>query len=483
MTAVAEVALAGLGTALATGLGALPVGREGARAEAWRPALLGSAAAAMAVVSVLGLIAPALDAGSAATVAAGVASGALFLAVARRGLRLHEHRAGLLMTARGRRAALVMLVLFVHSLPEGFAIGSAWASGTAGLGVFVLVAIAVQNIPEGTVTAIPLAIAGVGRAGQVAAAVGTSLPQPVGAVLAYLLVEEIRALLPFSFGFAAGAMLALVAVDVAPDAWRPGGRRAGDRRRARRAAGSWSPSAWCCRFPELHERDQDRDADGEQCDRECLHGHPGATAAVPAHHHRVARDPGHEHQQRQQREGVERLGEDEHRHERDARDQHDARADGDGDGGPIEHASLAEGVVERRLPAERLGDRVAGELASALFAVGLVGAAMLAASVLPLSTALGSSGEERERGAGRDLHGTPFTRGERAATLPSEPRRLCLQAVGSRSPARRSRPRPDRHARARSSSAVSSTTSNPTPPTVIAAAVYMVRSFGQLTTK
>ena len=245
MTAVAEVALAGLGTALATGLGALPVGREGARAEAWRPALLGSAAAAMAVVSVLGLIAPALDAGSAATVAAGVASGALFLAVARRGLRLHEHRAGLLMTARGRRAALVMLVLFVHSLPEGFAIGSAWASGTAGLGVFVLVAIAVQNIPEGTVTAIPLAIAGVGRAGQVAAAIATSLPQPVGAVLAYLLVEEIRALLPFSFGFAAGAMLALVAVDVAPDAWRPGGRRAGDRRRARgrRAHGRRRPAA------------------------------------------------------------------------------------------------------------------------------------------------------------------------------------------------------------------------------------------------
>ena len=44
-------------------------------------------------------------------------------------------------------------------------------------------------------------------------------------------------------------------------------------------------------------------------------------------------------------------------------------------------------------------------------------------------------------------------------------------------------PRRDRQARARSSSAVSSTTSNPTPPTVTAAAVYMVRSFGQLTTK
>jgi ZIP family zinc transporter len=58
----------------------------------------------------------------------------------------------------------------------------------------------------------------------VAAAVGTSLPQPVGAVIAFLLVEEIRALLPISFAFAAGAMLSLVVVDVAPDAWRSGGR-------------------------------------------------------------------------------------------------------------------------------------------------------------------------------------------------------------------------------------------------------------------
>jgi len=115
-------------------------------------------------------------------------------------------------------------VLFVHSLPEGFAIGSAWASGTEGLGIFVLVAIALQNVPEGTVTAIPLSLAGAGRARQVAAAVGTSLPQPVGAVIAFLLVEQIHALLPISFAFAAGAMLALVVVDVVPDAWACGGR-------------------------------------------------------------------------------------------------------------------------------------------------------------------------------------------------------------------------------------------------------------------
>jgi ZIP family zinc transporter len=52
----------------------------------------------------------------------------------------------------------------------------------------------------------------------------TSAPQPVGAVVAYLAVEEIDGLLPFSFAFAAGAMLALVVVELAPEAYARGGR-------------------------------------------------------------------------------------------------------------------------------------------------------------------------------------------------------------------------------------------------------------------
>ena len=225
MSAVAEVALAGLVTALATGLGALPVGRPGTDADAWRPVLLGAAAAAMTVVSVLGLLEPALDDGPPGAVLLGLAIGVAFLAAARSLVTRHEATAEHPRSEGSRRAILVVLVLFVHSLPEGFAIGTAWASGTEGLGLFVLVAIALQNVPEGTVTAIPLSLSGAGRGRQFAAAVGTSLPQPVGAVIAFLLVEEIRGLLPFSFAFAAGAMLALVAVDVAPDAWRRGDRR------------------------------------------------------------------------------------------------------------------------------------------------------------------------------------------------------------------------------------------------------------------
>jgi ZIP family zinc transporter len=119
-----------------------------------------------------------------------------------------------------RTSALVFAVLFVHSLPEGLAVGTAYASERAGLGLFVILAIAIQNVPEGTSVAIPMEAAGYSRPRQFWAAVGTSAPQPVGAVIAYLAVEEVNALLPLSFAFAAGAMLSLIAVELLPDAYK-----------------------------------------------------------------------------------------------------------------------------------------------------------------------------------------------------------------------------------------------------------------------
>ncbi len=128
-----------------------------------------------------------------------------------------------LSRARGSRTTvLVFLVLFVHSLPEGFAIGSAYASSVEGLALFIIIAIGVQNIPEGTSVAIPMQAAGFSPAQQFWAAVGTSVPQPIGAVIAYLLVETIESLLPVSFAFAAGAMLALIVVELLPESLREG---------------------------------------------------------------------------------------------------------------------------------------------------------------------------------------------------------------------------------------------------------------------
>jgi ZIP family zinc transporter len=216
---------AGTATALATGLGAIPVFLLGERTKALQPLLWGLAIGLMGVASVVGLLAPALREGSAGAVAAGLAGGIVFLAATRRGLRSSHVHVGAFRGANVRTSLLVFAVLCVHSLPEGLAIGSAWASSTAGLGLFVILAIALQNIPEGTSVAIPMAAAGFGRSQQFWAAVLTSAPQPLGAVAAFALAEEVEAVLPVSFAFAAGAMLALVFVELVPAAFTATGWR------------------------------------------------------------------------------------------------------------------------------------------------------------------------------------------------------------------------------------------------------------------
>jgi ZIP family zinc transporter len=224
---VAILLVAGTGTALATGLGAIPVFFLGDRSEALRPALWGFAAGTMGVVSIVGLLLPALDEGSVAESVLGIAIGLAFMLATRRYLATHEVAIRGRDRDRVRRSVLVFAVLFVHSVPEGLAIGTAYASETAGLGLYVIVAIALQNIPEGTSVAIPMSSAGFGRAQQFWGAVATSAPQPFAAVVAYLLVEQVDALLAVSFAFAAAAMLSLVAAEVLPQALEAPRRSAG----------------------------------------------------------------------------------------------------------------------------------------------------------------------------------------------------------------------------------------------------------------
>ena len=172
----------------------------------------------MTLAFVVGLLQPALEEGGPGAVAAGLSTGAAPAAHATgaRGSGGSRRRA-----PRGRRPAQParLVVLLVHSLPEGFAIGTAYASDRAGLSVFVILAIALQNIPEGTSVAIPMRASGFTSGQQFWAAVATSAPQPVGAVVAFVLVEFVTGLLPAAFAFAAGAMLSLVAVELVPQAF------------------------------------------------------------------------------------------------------------------------------------------------------------------------------------------------------------------------------------------------------------------------
>ena len=219
--------IAGIGTALASGLGAIPVFLLGDRINAWRPILWGLAAGLMAIVSVEGLLWPALHSGAVDQSALGLLVGVAFVLVTRWLIRHRDLEAQGLRRADARRSALVFVVLFIHSLPEGMAMGAAQASTVKGLSTVVIVAIALHHLPEGAIMAIPMAGAGFGKRAQFWTAMLTSISQPISAPLAYLLVDRVTLLLPVSLAFAGGAMLATVALELAPEALSLGMRRKG----------------------------------------------------------------------------------------------------------------------------------------------------------------------------------------------------------------------------------------------------------------
>jgi zinc transporter ZupT len=117
----------------------------------------------------------------------------------------------------GLKAFLIIGVMTLHSFAEGVAVGVAYGGGQS-LGAFITAAIAIHNIPEGLAIALVLVPRGTSPAKAGLWAVFSSLPQPLMAVPAFLLVTLFQPFLPFGLGLAAGAMLWMVVAELIPDA-------------------------------------------------------------------------------------------------------------------------------------------------------------------------------------------------------------------------------------------------------------------------
>lgn len=244
---VVFVFVAGLLTALATGLGAIPFFLVEEFSDRWNVLLWGLASGIMMAASLFGLVREGLNYGSPILLVPGVLTGVVLVVVGHEVLEGFDHSPKQFEQADFTKLLLILGILTVHSFPEGVAVGVSFAelgleSAPAGetlaiagvavplLAVFMTIAISIHNIPEGTAIAIPLRSLGVSEPKMVWWAVFSSLPQPIGAVIAYYFVTLAREFLPFGFGFAAGAMVYLVATEFVPEALEygqglPGGGR------------------------------------------------------------------------------------------------------------------------------------------------------------------------------------------------------------------------------------------------------------------
>lgn len=224
-----EVTLLAAGTALATGVGALPfliVRNMSARVQA-----LSSAFAAGAMVGAsFGLVNEGLGGhnggngvGGDWRTIAGVIVGVLFIAAIKRCLPSGDHLSiGRLTSANARRAIIVIGVMTIHSAAEGIGVGVSFGGGEA-FGLAITIAIAVHNIPEGIAISAVMVPKGTPVWQAAAWSVFSSLPQPLLALPAFLFITTFGWWLPVGLGFAAGAMIWMAAAELLPEALQGAG--------------------------------------------------------------------------------------------------------------------------------------------------------------------------------------------------------------------------------------------------------------------
>lgn len=216
-------------SALATGLGALPVLFLRGRVLAFQAVASAAAAGMMisAAVFSIGEKSVLLD-HSRTYVGVLLGAGLLYFLD-----RFHHHDndvansedSGKAKKNPVRASNLLLLAMMLHSIPEGVAIGVGFATEDLAFGLTMACAIAIHNVPEGIAISLPLSARGESFGRCFRDSVLSSLPQPTFAVPALYLGATIAPFQPFGLGFAAGAMIYLAVVELLPEAVETGGRR------------------------------------------------------------------------------------------------------------------------------------------------------------------------------------------------------------------------------------------------------------------
>lgn len=124
-----------------------------------------------------------------------------------------------------RNNLMLFLAVTLHNIPEGMAVGVAFAgviSGNVGMAMTgatsLAIGIGIQNIPEGAIISMPLKSTGTAKSKAFVYGVISGIVEPIAAVITILLTSKITTILPYLLAFAAGAMMYVVSNELIPKA-------------------------------------------------------------------------------------------------------------------------------------------------------------------------------------------------------------------------------------------------------------------------
>ncbi len=125
-----------------------------------------------------------------------------------------------------KNTAMLVAAITAHNIPEGMAIGLAFALAAQNPGepallsgaIALTVGIAIQNFPEGTAIALPLSQDGCSKRKAFFIGSMSAVVEPVFGVAAAALGNAVRIGMPWFLSFAAGAMIYVVVQELIPEA-------------------------------------------------------------------------------------------------------------------------------------------------------------------------------------------------------------------------------------------------------------------------
>ena len=184
-----------------------------------------AAAGIMAAAAVFSLLLPAMeqaaDAGAVPWIpaCAGFVLGAGLLAGWDHVSSVREHAGTVSHSTR-----MLVLSVSLHNIPEGMAVGAAYAGVLSGQGTVTAMSafalslgIALQNLPEGAIISLPLRASGISRGKAFLYGMLSGVSEPIAGALTIALSRLAVPALPWLLSFAAGAMAYVTGFELLPE--------------------------------------------------------------------------------------------------------------------------------------------------------------------------------------------------------------------------------------------------------------------------
>ena len=115
---------------------------------------------------------------------------------------------------------LLFLAMTLHNIPEGLAVGVAFAGCSDNVlpAMILSIGIGIQNFPEGTAISLPMHQSGMSKFKAIMYGQFSALVEIPSAMIGFIFASLIESLLPFALSFAAGAMMFVCIEELIPEA-------------------------------------------------------------------------------------------------------------------------------------------------------------------------------------------------------------------------------------------------------------------------